>query len=161
MLQTNNKTCAKKLKCVQLFALVFLFLGCQRKSDDAADKQRVAQALERFFNSIVNYDYQGIRNSCTEDYQLIEDGSMWTVDALIDAIKPMEGKAKIVYRFEDINTKIVGPIAWVTYKNKAVLTSKDGEKDLEWAESAVFEKENNIWKMALLHSTRLKTKEEK
>jgi ketosteroid isomerase-like protein len=138
-----------------------LLLGCQQRVDGSAEKPKVEQALHRFFNAIANYDYQGLRNSCTADYQLIEDGSLWTVDTLIEALRPMEGNVKIVYSFENMNAIIEGGIAWLTYKNKAVLTSKEGEENLEWAESAVFRKENDDWKMALLHSTRLKPKEEK
>ncbi len=144
-----------------LIIAAFVSRPTWQQSDPVREKPKVEQALHRFFNAIANYDYQGLRNACTADYQLIEDGSLWTVDTLIEAIKPMEGKVKIIYAFENINARIEGSIAWLTYKNKAVLTSKDGEENLEWAESAVFQKENNVWKMALLHSTRLKTKEEK
>ncbi|HXF48537.1 MAG TPA: nuclear transport factor 2 family protein [Verrucomicrobiae bacterium] len=151
-----NKAISIKL----LLAAIFV-LSCQQRIDVSSEKPKVELALHRFFNAIANYDYQELRNACTADYQLIEDGSFWTVDTLIEAIRPMEGNVKIVYSFENMNATIEGGIAWLTYKNKAVLTSKEGGENLEWAESAVFRKENNVWKMALLHSTRLKTKEEK
>jgi ketosteroid isomerase-like protein len=137
---------------------ILLIFGCQQKQDIQAETQNVEKALRDFFTAISEFNYQGLRDVCTSDYQLLEDGLVWNADSLIKAIKSFEGEAKIVYNFEDIKTKIIGQIAWMSYRNEAVMTNtKTGEADnLKWVESAVFEKDGNRWKMALLHSTSIK-----
>jgi ketosteroid isomerase-like protein len=141
--------------CLALFALS-LVLSCSQKQGTTVEAQKVEKALHDFFTAISEYNYQGIKDVCTKDYQLLEDGLVWNADSLVNAIKPMEGKVKIVYRLEEIRTKLEGDMAWMSYRNKAVLTSTDGEEKLEWVESAIFEKQNYQWKMALLHSTRVR-----
>ncbi len=44
----------------------------------------------------------------------------------------------------------------MSYRNKAVMTMNEEETKLEWAESGVYGKEGNSWRMALLHSTVIK-----
>jgi hypothetical protein len=125
----------------------------------AMDEARQIQRVRRdFFNAIAASDYQGMRGQCTPDFQLLENGHIMTVEDLINLVKSGEGKSKIVYSFEDIRIKIESLNAWMSYRNKAVVKTGDKTTEIEWLESAVFEKKNGRWKMVLLHSTVVKPK---
>ena len=46
-------------------------------------------------------------------------------------------------------------MAWVSYWNKAEIRREDQLRTVVWLESAVMVRENDRWKIQLLHSTRL------
>src|SRR5688572_14423585 len=71
-----------------------------------AEARQIQRVRRDFFDAIAASDYQGIRDQCTPDFQLLEDGHVMTVEDLINLVKSGGGKSKIVYSFEDIRTKI-------------------------------------------------------
>ena len=135
-------------------------LSAQTSSSKIAmDEARQLQRVRRdFFNAIAASDYQGMRDQCTPDFQLLENGHVMTVEDLINLVKSRSVKPKIVYSFEDIRTKIEGSNGWISYRNRAVVSRNDKTINVEWLESALFEKKNGKWKMVLLHSTVVKPK---
>lgn len=139
------------------FALCNIFSD-QIKQDGQVEVQKAEQSLQDLFTAISEFNYQGIRDVSTKDCQLLENGLVWNVDSLVNAMKTLEGKAKVVYNLENINIKVVCSIALISYRNNAVITSTSSGKEerLEWVESAIFEKHDNSWKLSLLHSTRAK-----
>jgi hypothetical protein len=62
----------------------------------------------------------------------------------------------ITYRFDDDSIHVAGTIAWMTYRNRGILSGDRGADTLHWIESAVLRREGNSWRMVLLHSTRVR-----
>jgi hypothetical protein len=124
-----------------------------------SEARQLHRVRQDFFNAIAASDYQGMRDQCSPDFQLLEDGEVMTVEDLINLIKSRADRPKIIYSFEDIRAKIEGSNAWISYRNKAAVSRNDKTINVEWLESAVFEKKNGKWKMVLLHSTLIKPKE--
>ncbi|MCF7962955.1 MAG: nuclear transport factor 2 family protein, partial [Pirellula sp.] len=57
--------------------------------------------------------------------------------------------------FSQIRAREVGNVAWVSYWNKAEIRRESGLRTVVWLESAVIVREDDRWKIQLLHSTRL------
>lgn len=146
---------------VVLFISASTSVSAQTSSSRAAisEARQLHRVRQDFFNALAASDYQGMRDQCSPDFQLLEDGKVMTVEDLINLIKSTANKPKINYSFEDIRAKIEGSNAWISYRNRAVVSRNDKTINVEWLESAVFEKKNGKWKMVLLHSTLIKPKE--
>ena len=148
---------------MRLFPVFFviLFISCQTSQNQQAgpDESNQAQAeeveavLTSFFDAISDYDYQALRDITAEDYVLIENGPIWTVDSLINVVQEFEDNTTISYELTEMETTIEEDMAWMTYKNYGHFKMPDGERNFDWTESAIFRKQGDKWKMVLLHST--------
>lgn len=143
--------------------ILALFTACQTKQNQErslntqAAKQQVEEKLVEFFDAFDSYDYQQLRDLTTEDYSLIENGPIWSMDTTVSKLKQYEERGiKMVHKLSEIQTTVDGSTAWVIYKNVGVFTGGKAKRNMEWIESAVFTKRENEWKMAMLHSTVLK-----
>jgi ketosteroid isomerase-like protein len=141
-----------------LIALNF-FTSCTPKEDPQVEIRKVETILQSYFDGISNFDYQKMRDACSSDYVLFEDGTIWTVEDHISYLKSLEGKARISYNFKDVNKNVEGSVAWITHRNIAEAAFEGNEMHFEWIESAVFKKIDGNWKMVLLHSTTAKPSE--
>lgn len=154
------------MKLLYIFSIIALIVPIPSSifAQTSSSKTAIAEARQLyrvrrdFFNAIAASDYQGIRAQCAADFQLLEDGEVMTAEDLINLIKSRADRPKIVYSFEDIRTKIEGSIAWISYRNRAVVSRNEKTSNVEWLESAVFEKNQGKWKLVLLHSTVVKPK---
>lgn len=143
-----------KLLNFMLLTLV-LMIGCRAEDTDRqADVKNVETTLHSFYESIESFDYQSLRSITSDDYTLIEDGPVWTVDSLVNRMEQLEGEAELSYELSDIETTVEGGTAWMKYQNNGVITRGGHEEHFNWTESAVFRKSEEGWKMTLLHSTR-------
>ncbi len=130
--------------------------GQQNQQDELPDVERVVYDL---FESIASFNYPSIRDHCTDDFILFEDGQTMNVQEFIDSVKGFDGKGSIDYSLEEVKTNIDGSFAWMTLRNKAVMIMNGQTASLEWIESAVLRKEEGLWKIAFYHSTRVKDSE--
>ena len=158
-----NEVYMKPLKRFVTFLLILIvvgFIGCQPKEEPQLELEKVDKVFRSYFDAISNFDYQAMRNACSSDYILLEDGIYWSVEDHINFLKPFEGKASITYNFYDVKQSIDGPVAWRTHRNVADATIDGKPMNFEWLESAVFHRQNNEWKLAVLHSTPAKLSQE-
>jgi hypothetical protein len=109
--------------------------------------------VQEFFAATSAVDHNRLREIATEDFQLLEVGEVWGIDKFVSVIKPTDMK-RLNY-FNLISTKVMGNVAWVSYWNKAMFVSDDGEGQAYWLESAVLIKTNSKWRIQMLHSTRI------
>jgi ketosteroid isomerase-like protein len=141
---------------VTLLCLAFV-AGCQPSRQAEDEAAGVRQGLNRFFAAISRFDYQGLRAAGTADYVLLEEGLVWNMDSLVTTVQDLQkGGLTIAYVLEDIRPSIAGSVAWATYRNRGILSGPKGADTLRWVESAVFRKQGRVWKLALLHSTRVR-----
>lgn len=94
----------------------------------------------------------------TEDFQLLEAGEVWDINMLITAMKPNGDTYKRRNYFSIINVVSKKDVVWVSYWNKATITMQSKNSERSWLESAVLVKEEDNWKIQLLHSTRVPSK---
>ena len=132
-----------------LFGVLFLS-GMVEAADHPA-----FQPVKELFAAMSKHNGKAMQETSTEDFQLLEHGEDWTMQELIDAVQP-KGKPYVRKNFfYQIRAYQKGDVAWVSYWNKAEITRDGGLRTVVWLESAVVIKEDEHWKVQLLHSTRL------
>ncbi|NQZ20750.1 MAG: nuclear transport factor 2 family protein [Colwellia sp.] len=112
--------------------------------------------VQDLFSAMSAIDHTKMKNLVTTDFQLLEAGEDWTIDDLIKVVNPSEYIRRNY--FSMIKTKISGQMAWVSYWNKATFTKGEHVDSVAWLESAVMIKDGESWKIQMLHSTRIKSK---
>ena len=140
----------------KLFVIFFLFLSV---SDIMAqkDSQSIQATVIGFFNGLSLINSDTLKHYTTSDFELLEDGEVWNMDTLVNAVKPLKGSNMIrVNSFNFLTTKIQKDIAWVSYYNTADYTMDEKKRQVRWLESAVLVKTKGRWKIQLLHSTKIK-----
>ncbi len=118
-------------------------------------EEQAFQSVKNLFAAMSAFDYEAMRNVVTSDFQLLEVGEDWSIETLINAVKP---KGKPYQRrnfFQLIRSETHGNVVWVSYWNKAIYQFGDKDRQVAWMESAVIIKQNDQWKIQMLHSTRL------
>jgi ketosteroid isomerase-like protein len=159
----------KLLASIPLIVLLCCVCGCQGQRQQAAEepvadveaeKQNVEKVIYDFFDAIFAFNYEGIRDLCTDDFILFESGQVMNVDGFLNFLTPFEGSTT-TYEFEDIKTSVEGSVAWMSLRNKAVMTMGEEVINFDWLESAVLKKQEGLWKLAFYHSTTVESPEEK
>jgi len=132
-----------------LCGILFLFGNGQ-----AADHPAF-QPVKELFAAMSRHDGNAMKETSTEDFQLLEHGEDWTMQKLIDAVQPKGKPYERKNFFSQIRARQRGDVAWVSYWNKAEIRSESEQRTVVWLESAVMVKENDRWKIQLMHSTRV------
>ena len=113
------------------------------------------QPVKELFAAMSNHDGKAMQETSTEDFQLLEHGEDWTMQKLVDAVQPKGEPYERRNFFSQIRARQDGNVAWVSYWNKAEISGKSGLRTVVWLESAVMVREDDRWKIQLMHSTRL------
>jgi hypothetical protein len=103
-------------------------------------------------------DTAAVRRYQTEDFLLLEHGEVWNNDTIINwAINAKKNRAGItrLNDFERIDYKRNGEKLWLAYHNYATIKQDTIERELEWLESVVAVRQDSVWKLELMHSTRV------
>ena len=115
------------------------------------------QPVKELFAAMSKHDGEAMQETSTVDFQLLEDGEDWTMQKLVDAVQP-KGKPYVRKNFfSQIRARQKGDMAWVSYWNKAEIRRENELRTVVWLESAVMVREQDRWKIQLLHSTRLES----
>lgn len=140
-----------------LLLLSVTFILSLSEGDAQSDEVAIKQSITKLFDGLSFLDEAMIRGELTDDFQLLEDGLVWNADSLVGVLHKVD-KATFsrVNRFEFLKVEQKGNVAWVSYFNYASVAVKDRKFDLKWLESAVLLKTRNRWRIAFLHSTRIK-----
>ncbi|HMK03349.1 MAG TPA: nuclear transport factor 2 family protein [Ferruginibacter sp.] len=146
----------RKIYLSIFFMLAFLLTDAQGKLSD--DQLKVQQALTGLFQAIADKDTVKIKQYCTADIMLLENGEVWNLDTLVQ--KVFKSKAKDFKRVNTlgfIDTRVNRDLAWVTYNNQAeIIKNEQHVTFVKWLETTILIKVDNQWKVRVLHSTLLK-----
>lgn len=127
----------------------------------AGESAAVQQRLTIFFVALSELNIDKMKSCAATDMVLLENGAVWNIDSLINAITPLKnGHFERVNNLRFLQTAIAGNTAWVAYYNTADMRINGQSVNYQWVESAVLVKEGKEWKIKLLHSTTLKPKAE-
>ena len=132
-----------------LFGILFV-----NGSVEAADHPAF-QPVKELFAAMSKHDGKAMQATSTDDFQLLEHGEDWTMRDLVEAVQPKGKPYERKNFFNQIRARQEGDVAWVTYWNKAEISRDGALRTVVWLESAVVVKENDRWKVQLMHSTRL------
>ena len=142
-----------------LLVLFILVVPCSAYTQATPDSTAIAQLLVRFYAALGRFDTQQYAAYCTSDYFLIENGE-YTSDLQQELayFKSNQGRKRVRKDSFDIRSiTIQDKCAYAVYELRSAFTENGTTIFRHWIESCVFRKENEQWKVALLHSTRVKT----
>ena len=122
------------------------------------DQQEVQQTVIKFFDSLSNRDSVNLKNYCTADITLFENGSTWNSDTLILKAITLNTATdfKRTNKIDFINTTVNKNTAWATYNLHSEITRNGKQATVQWMETVVAVKEGKKWKIKVLHSTLIK-----
>ena len=109
-----------------------------------------------FFQGLSERNLDKMRSCTTRDFTILEHGVIWNIDTLgAFAAKPLPAGFKRINTFDFFQADVRKDMAFVSYRNKAEISTPGQLRTVQWLESAVFIKEGKSWKLKMLHSTRL------
>jgi len=138
-----------------LIGLLINYMSVYGQNNWHKEPKAVKQVLINFFSGISNVDTASIRHNCTNDFRLVEDGTLWSIDSLT-AYLPKATKATRINKLNFTKVSIKGKVARVSYHNAAHFIAPDGQNSyVNWDGSAVLVKSKNGWLINSLASTTL------
>ena len=141
----------RQIVCFGVWLCGVLFLNGSVEAED----HPAFQPVKELFAAMSKHDGKAMQETSTEDFQLLEHGEDWTMQKLVDAVQPIGKPYERKNFFRQIRARQKGDVAWVSYWNKAEIRRESGLRTVVWLESAVMVREDDRWKIQLLHSTRL------
>ena len=118
------------------------------------DSMEIVQVLKDDYKTMINWDINKHKSLCTDDYILIEDGEIWTMEK--EAEHYRKSANRILDRqdyFDFMFVRVIGTTAYTVYNLKSDITEAGKLITRRWNESVVFRKIQGKWKIALIHST--------
>ena len=135
-----------------LFLLTVSFLA---SAQDAKDSMAVVQLIKADYKALGENDVEAHKRHCTADYQLIEEGELWTLEKEIEYMLSKKGQPLVrTDTFQFISVQVKGDMAFVVYDLRSAITRSGTTKHYHWMESAVMVRSNGTWKIRLIHSTK-------
>lgn len=149
-------TTLRKITLLLIVISFSTFLSAQKPL--TKDQQEVQQTVVNLFDALSNRDSISLKNNCSSDIALFENGSIWNIDTLILKAIALNTSTdfKRVNSIDFINTTVNKNIAWATYNLHSVITRDGKLVKVQWMETVVVVNENKKWKIKVLHSTLIK-----
>ena len=122
------------------------------------DQQEVQQTVIKLFEALSNRDSVNLKNYCTADITLFENGSIWNADTLILRAITLNTATdfKRINTIDFINTTVNKNTAWATYNLHSQITRNGNQANVQWMETVVAVKQRKRWRIKVLHSTLIK-----
>jgi VCBS repeat-containing protein len=142
------------MKSILLFAvLIYATLSQAQITPDSA---AILDLIQRDYRAFASLDSEAHKANCTTDYILIENGEVWNMDRERMYMRSLKEKAVRKDQFSQITIKADGSFAYAVYQLQSAITRKNQTKNYQWTESVVLKKTDAGWKIALIHSTKVK-----
>jgi hypothetical protein len=108
-----------------------------RLQEPSEEVAAVNAAAAAFLSDAHSFDYAALRANATSDFEILEFGQRLDLDGFIERLGEMErsrdGRALNNYELQDLNTEIVGNVAYTTWTSP------------NWLESAIFVRSEGRW----------------
>lgn len=147
-----------------LLLLPFLFFSCQAKVESeksaiTAEETQIAKDLIQgaFDDLWAGVDSTKIVDYHTEDFIILENGSIWDNDRIKKYMRGQLAKpdrARRINKMEYISIDKYGESMQIAYHNRAEFLKNDSiVNKVQWLESALAIKTLDGWKLKMMHST--------
>jgi ketosteroid isomerase-like protein len=142
-------------KIIILILAIYISTLLHAQQQLTKDQQEVNQTVINFFEAISNRNSADLKDNCTVDILLLENGSIWNADTLILKAITLNTATdfKRINTFDFINTTVADNTAWVTYNLRSEITRNGKLSTVQWMETVIVIKEKQKWKIRVLHST--------
>lgn len=153
------------MKCLSfsLLILCLTFMSCGDTKKVAIDNPEDFKAVEQVVQSVFDDIWSDKKAELltkyhTDDFILLEHGEVWTNDTIANWCKRAKIRdegMKRINSFDFFEAKREGNKIWMAYHNYATLKRDTLVRKAQWLESIVAVKQDSIWKLELMHSTRV------
>ncbi len=113
------------------------FACAPQEQENPADPSEVHAAAVAFLDHAHTFDYEAMRADATADFEILIFGRRMDMDAFQTLLRGMEegreGRPLGSYELVDVNTEIVGDVAYTTWASP------------NWLESAIFIRSGDRW----------------
>lgn len=146
---------------VLLFSLIVVSCNTTNKPEvnNSEDFKAVEKIIQNVFDDIWSDKKSELLTKYhTDDFILLEHGEVWTNDTITNWCKRAKIRdtgMKRINSFDFFEAKREGNKIWMAYHNYATLKRDTLVRKAQWLESIVAVKQDSIWKLELMHSTRV------
>lgn len=153
-----------KLRSILGLILTFSFFSCHQventEINNTEDYKAVKVLVQNIFDDIWGEQKADlILKYHTNDFVLLEHGEVWNNETITNWCKRAKANSqgqKRINSFDFFKASKEGNRIWMAYHNYATLKYQDStERKFEWLESVVAVKQDTVWKLELMHSTRV------
>jgi hypothetical protein len=138
-----------------LAALLLTFVQVAH-AQSKSETSKPEEAIHKVFEALSEGNLELMEQAVTSDIKLLEHGVVWTMDSIrFYMAKKRPADFKRVNSFEFFQKEVSDKMAFVSYHNRADIHANNKDRTVKWLESAVLVKEKDVWKVKMLHSTRL------
>lgn len=146
-----------------LLVFILMLASCQKQKENITNDNEEFKAVEQvvqdvFDNVWGDKNLELLSKYHTDDFILLEHGEVWNNDTITNWCKDAKLRDVGVERinsFDFFEAKREGNRIWMAYHNFATIKKDTISRKLEWLESIVAVKKGAIWKLELMHSTRV------
>lgn len=146
-----------------IVVICFFILACGKSDtsdvDNAKDFKAVEDLVQNIFDDIwSDKKAELLTKYNTGDFILLEHGEVWTNDTISNWCKRAKIRdtgMKRINTFDFFKAKREGNRIWMAYHNYATIKKDTLKRNLQWLESIVAIKKDSIWKLEMMHSTRV------
>lgn len=136
-----------KLNPFSLFSFLFLqiaFLSC---NSSANEQSTIETELTNFSTALAKADTSTLRNLCSPDFVLIDEGKTYDLQQLFAFIKIVLDSNTMTRKPVDPKITVRDNAAWAYYSVTGELRTKTQTIPLSLLESVVLDKADGVWKI--------------
>lgn len=155
----------KKLLLLPILLIAITTISCETKAPEKpqqTDEEAIAaveEVVQKLFDEVwAGYDETAITKYQTDDFLLLEHGEVWNNDTIANwciNAKTRVNNTERINNFERIDARVNGDKLWLAYHNIGTFKRDTLTYNRGWLESVVAVKQDSIWKLELMHSTRM------
>ena len=123
------------------------FACAPQEPENLDDPSEIRAAVVAFLDYAHTFDYEALRAAATADFEILIFGRRMDMDAFQTLLRGMEaereGRPLGSYELVDVNTEIIGNVAYTSWASP------------NWLESAVFIRSDDRWLMDRAASIRV------
>lgn len=133
---------------------VFSASEAQQKPADA-DKAQILAAVNTIFVAMAVDDVAKFDSVVASDFYLFDGGARFPGNSIVALIKAQHDAGKTYqWNVTEPDIHISGGAAWIAYVNDGSVADASGTKKQKWPESAFLQRQDGVWKIMFMHSTR-------
>ncbi|MFN2475332.1 MAG: DUF4440 domain-containing protein [Chthoniobacterales bacterium] len=118
-------------------------------------EEEVTETVRSMFAAFAADDLPRFHAVTAPEFFAFDVGKRFDGEALMNLIKEAHAKGTLfVWKVTEPTVHVQGDVAWTTYVNDGSIQDPSGTKKMTWLESAILHKDEGVWRIQFLHSTR-------
>jgi len=137
------------------FALMNAFTARAQQQPLTADQTQIVNTVSTIFTAARADDAAKFDSVIAPDFYIFDGGVRFNGNAIMALIRAQHAAGKrFDWNVTEPEVHISGSTAWIAYVNQGSITDGSGTVSQKWLESAFLQKQDGIWKIVFMHSTR-------